>query len=391
MSTVIQRGKVWYAQWQQDGKTTMRTTGIRVEMEGKTAKETRKLAQQLANNFEQASKGERTMAEMLDCARAAGVGFGLGKNVPSVRDYLGSIPCTSAASSEKNRAYAHRAFVEYLGKRAKLPLHHIGVADCRGFIRDCEQKGYSKGSITLHKTYLSAAFKRAAVEDGYISVNPWAAPTVSAALRAVSAERDERQAFSVAQMRVLLYEMGEENQMWSDLAAVSALLAGARLSDCCSLRWDAVDMEQSLVYFNEVKTKYRRSVALVPELRERLLRIRNEQAAGEEYVFPSLAREYALNGSSTISSGFTKVLRKLGIIPAEQKTAKGRGHRVSTLSFHSIRHFVCSLTNEQSSFALSMSAVGHKSAAVHQRYVHISSDAQRDVLQGVAGALAPVA
>lgn len=389
MSTVIQRGKMWYAQWQQGGKTKMKKTGVRVEMPGMTIKETRELAQQLAANNEQASKGGRTMTEMLDCTRAAAVSFGLGKNVPSVRDYLNSIPRTSAASSEKNRAYAHRAFLEYLANRADLPLHHIGVADCSGFIRDCEQKGYSKGSISLHKTYLSAAFKRAAVEDGFISVNPWEATTVSAAVRTVSAG-DGRQGFSMAQMRVLLYGMGEEKQMWSDLAAVSALLAGARLSDCCSLRWDAVDMEQSLVYFNEKKTKYSRCVALVPELRERLLRIRKEQAAGEEYVFPTLAREYAIYGSSTISSKFTKILRELGIIHAKQQAVKGRGHRVSTLSFHSIRHFVCSLTNEQSSFALSMSAVGHKSAAVHQRYVHISSDAQRDVLQGVAGALAPV-
>lgn len=390
MSTVIQRGKMWYAQWQQNGKTKMQKTGVRVEMPGKTAKETRELAQQLAANNEQASKGGRTMTEMLDCTRAAAVSFGLGKNVPSVRDYLNSIPRTTAPSSEKNRVYAHRAFLAYLEDRADLPLHHIGVADCSGFIRDCQQKGYKKGSICLHKTYLSAAFKRAAVEDGYISDNPWEAPTVSAAVRAIAAG-DGRQGFAVAQMLVLLYDMGEANQVWSDLAAVSALLAGSRLSDCCLLRWDAVDMEHSLVYFREKKTKYSRCVALVPELRERLLRIRKEQAAGEEYVFPSLAREYTLNGSNNISSKFTKILRELGISPDKQEPAKGRGHRVSPLSFHSIRHFVCSLTNEQSNFSMSMSAVGHKSAAVHQRYVHISPDAQRGVLQGVAGALAPVA
>ena len=55
MATVFKRGKkaIWYAQWRDAaGHTIQRKTGIAVDMPDKTPKETRKMAQQLADVME---------------------------------------------------------------------------------------------------------------------------------------------------------------------------------------------------------------------------------------------------------------------------------------------------------------------------------------------------
>lgn len=396
MATVFQRGKkaVWYAQWRDAaGRTVQRKTGIAVDMPDKTPKETRKMAQQLADVMEQTAKGEQTMETMLDCVRSIAAANGMGKPMPSIREYLGSIPATSGASAEKNRQRAHKAFLEFLGSRADMRVDTITPAMCRKFLRWALEL-VQPSTVSQYRGYIAAALKRAVVEDRHLPHNPMDMANIGTEMRAMGIDEAgrKREPFSVEEMQRMLRDFPRP---WRDMVAASYYLAGLRLSDVCMLRWSSVDFETGVVSLREIKTKRRRVISLLPVLRERLLTIRAEQGGEgvEEFVFPLMACRYQGQYSSRISTDFTALLKAYGIIGTEHdgEVLAGRRHRVNAKSFHSIRHSVVSFAriNPQLTADMVREAVGHTSEAVERGYFAADDAAKAKVMAALNDAVKP--
>lgn len=394
MATVIQRGKSWWAYWKQNGATKGKRTNIRVRQEGKSINETRALALQIANLYERAAKG-LTPIEVLEAnLRAVAATNGYAAPVPSITAYLDSVPPTSSASSERNRRRAFAVFREFLGERTELPLTALTYAMCRDFVV-WDLKRVRQSTVAQHRGYISTALRRAFLAERYIDRNPMELVTVGEVAKALGRTDDRitREPFTPEELRRL---MTEAPAPWCDMVAVSFYLAGLRISDVVTLAWSSVDFERNLVRLREVKTSRERTLALRPELRERLLRIRAGQEGGkraEEYVFPEMARRYLWrNGAATISPMFSALLRAMGIVPAADDGALQRGfsHRCSTKSFHSIRHAVVSIAREDPTLTADVvrETVGHSSELVERGYFHLTNAGQQRVLSALAAAVA---
>lgn len=394
MATVIQRGRLWWAYWKQDGTNKGKKTGIRVRQEGKTRAETRAVALQIANLYERAAKG-LTPVEVLEAnLRAVAATNGYAVPVPSITAYLDSVPATSSPSSEKNRQRAFSVFRKFLGERANLPLTTLTYAMCRDFVA-WDLKRVRRSTAAQNRTYISSALRRAHLAERYIDRNPMELISVGEIAKSLGREDDRitREPFTPEELRRL---MTEAPAPWCDMVAVSFYLAGLRISDVVTLAWSSVDFERNLVRLREVKTARERTLLLRPELRERLLRIRAEQESGkrpEEFVFPEMARRYLWrNGSATISPMFTALLRAMGIVPDKDACALQRGdkHRSSTKSFHSIRHSVVSFARANPTLTpdIVRETVGHTSEKVERGYFHVSTEGQERVLDTLAAAVA---
>lgn len=385
---------MWWAYWKQDGTTKGKKTGIRVRQEGKTVKETRAVALQIAELYERAAKG-LTPVEVLEAnLRAVAATNGYGTPMPSITAYLDTVPATSAASTEHNRQRSFAVFRDFLGDRAELPLTALTYAMCRDFVV-WDLGRVRQSTVAQHRGYISSALRRAHLADRFIDRNPMELVSVGEIAKSLGREDDRitREPFTADELRRL---MTEAPAPWCDMVAVSYYLAGLRISDVATLAWSSVDFERNLVHLTEIKTARERTLALRPELRERLLRIRESQQGGrrpEEYVFPTMARRYLWrNGSSTISPMFSALLRAMGILPDKDACAMQRGdkHRSSTKSFHSIRHAVVSIAREIPTLTpdIVRETVGHTSEKVERGYYHASAEAQQRVLSSLAAAVA---
>lgn len=360
-------------------------------MPGKSAKETKRLAQQIADVMEQTDKGEQMLDVMLDCVRSIAVANGLGKPMPTVREYLNNMPATSGVNAEKNRRRAHQVFLTFLGRKADMRLDNITPALCREFLR-WALKRVQPNTAAQYRTYISFALKRAFVEDHHLPSNPMDMAVLGPEMRAMGIEHQgtRREPFSVDEMRKLLRDFPRP---WCDMVAVSYYLAGLRLSDVCMLRWASVDFAGGLVRLKEVKTHKERTIGLLPVLRERLLAIRAEQGGegAEEFVFPKMAHNYQTQYSSRISTDFTNLLKAYGIIGTEHdgELMPGSRHHVNTKSFHSIRHSVVSFARNSAELTADMvrETVGHRSEEVERGYYTAGDMSKAKVMAVLAAAV----
>lgn len=349
------------------------------------------MAQQVADVMEQTDKGEQTMETMLDCVRGIAVANGLGKPMPTVREYLDTIPATSGVSAEANRQRAHQVFLKFLGRKADMRLDNITPAVCREFLR-WALKRVQPNTATQYRTYIACALKRACVEHHHLPSNPMEMASIGTEMRAMGLENKgtKREPFSVEEMRKLLNDFPRP---WCDMVAVSYYLAGLRLSDVCMLRWASVDFKGGVVKLKEVKTRQERTISLLPVLRERLLAICAEQGGEgvEEYVFPNMAKRYQGQYSSRISTDFTNLLKAYGIIGTENdgEVLAGNRHRVNTKSFHSIRHSVVSFARNSAELTADMvrETVGHKSEEVERGYYTAGDASKAKVMAVLADAV----
>ena len=332
------------------------------------------------------------MDAMLDCVRSIAAANGMGKPMPSIREYLGSIPATSGASAEKNRQRAHNAFLEFLDSRADMRVDTITPALCRKFLRWALEL-VQPSTVSQYRGYIAAALKRAVVEDRHLPSNPMDMANIGTEMRAMGIDKagSKREPFTVEEMQRMLRDFPRP---WRDMVAVSYYLAGLRLSDVCMLRWSSVDFDAGVVSLREIKTRHERVISLLPVLRELLLTIRAEQGGegAEEYVFPHMACRYG-QYSSRISTDFTALLKAYGIVDTRDdgEVLEGRRHRVNSKSFHSIRHSVVSFArvNPQLTADMVRDAVGHTSEAVERGYFAAGDAAKAKVMEVLVDAVKP--
>lgn len=144
-------------------------------------------------------------------------------------------------------------------------------------------------------------------------------------------------------------------------------LTGARLSDACLLRWDAVDFAHGIVRYTAVKTGATCKPPLQAQLRALLAE--TPEAERDGYVVPRFAEMYqSKDGSAKCSQAVIMLLKTAGI----ETSVTGAGtRRHPAVTAHSFRHtFVSRCGNLGIPLAIVQGWVGHMDEQMTRRYFH---------------------
>lgn len=393
MAGITKRNEIWYATWKKNGYTIKKSTGIpvgsgKVEQRANQAK-----AQNTANAMEAAAKGQ-PLDKVIEAVRATAELNGSTVKIPTVREYLASVPATSSQNSELNRKRAFKVFLSYLGADADKRLDIITYNTCRDFI--CEQlRQVSKKTVEQYHTYIKRAFSDAQDIHGYITRNPMRPVSVAQEAKNINPDKgndkQEREAFSSMEMYRLLTEAPRP---WRDMVAVSYYTGGLRIGDVALMKWESIDWNNHRITLTEEKTRRLRTQPLIPVLFDILQAIYTEQKGIEEYIFPIQAHLFLGGSRSTVSTAFTNLLQSMGIsaAPTTLPPTTGRRRRLSSKSFHSIRHTVVSMLRVNTSFTPDTvrDTVGHTSEAVERGYFHGSLQQREAVLNSLSAVMQTV-
>ena len=219
----------------------------------------------------------------------------------------------------------------------------------------------SGNTYNKHLNTLEAAWKAAGRSAG-VEVNPWAE------LPRRRQEAHRRRNLTPQEVAAILAAAEGE---WRGLIEIG-LHTGLRLGDACRLKWSAFKSDGTV----EVVTGKTGAVVRLPSggllaALERSNIVRPSNLQGE--VLPEIAAIYNRD-PATVSKRVGRIFAKAGI---ERKIKeKGWSKARADASFHSLRHtFVTRAIEAGVPAAIVRALVGHATAAMTDRYSHVSGEA----------------
>ncbi len=249
-----------------------------------------------------------------------------------------------------------REFLTHLGDKANRSLSTLSTRDVQGFLTKRTNAGCSGTTVQLDGKILRTALNQAR-REGLITFNP------AEAAQLPDRKSVERGTFTAAEVRMLVETAEGE---WKTLI-ILAYFTGARLSDCCRIKWSQIDFAAQTLTYRQTKTGTEVVVPLHTDLLTHL-----EGLAGTDDVDPSIMPHMANlkpGGRHGLSEGFKRIVRKAGL---DLQTVQGDGKRmISKRTFHALRHsFTSALANAGVIPELRMKLTGHTTEAIHRAYTH---------------------
>ncbi len=121
------------------------------------------------------------------------------------------------------------------------------------------------------------------------------------------------------------------------MVRVCLYTGGQRLGDIATLKWSQIDLEHCFLFMTTEKTRRRMNKPIIEPLRDVLER--RLACRVNEFVFPLAAMKHAQAGgrSDKLSTDFTSLLRRHGIVEDTPEDVKGDRHKLASKSFHSLR------------------------------------------------------
>ena len=274
----------------------------------------------------------------------------------------------SAGTAERYRGVVEE-FNRFLGDKADRPVNAITAQHLQAFVTMRLEGGRSATTVNLEGKILRGAFN-AARRQGLIQNNP------AEAVELPANDSVERGTFTLAEVRMLIEAAEDE---WKTLIML-AYYTGARLSDCCRLQWENVDLAASTLAFRPEKTRSKLKEVLIPlhpDLAAHLEKLASSDTT-EKHLMPGMAG-MGPGGRHGLSEGFKRIVRKAGL---DLQTVQGSGMRkFSRRTFHALRHsFTSALANAGVAPELRMKLTGHKSAETHRGYTHHELSTLRDAV-----------
>ena len=359
MASVHRRPKspYWHASYLgPDGRWILRST----------KQEDRQRALAVAMEYERAAKlarrGELVEAQarevLKDIMKRADVGETL--QTVSIKSHFDG--WLENKRQRKSESTAHRYsvavadFLETLGNRASKPLTSLTAADVERFLNHRIGKKLSPATVILDVKIIGGALN-VARRQGLIPTNP------AEAVELPEAEGVERGTFTPSEVKLLVDTAEGE---WK-LLILLAYFTGARLSDCCQMQWEGVNLNDETLTYTQAKTGAKVTTPLHPDLLVQLNRLAGTDKP-EVFILPQLAVQRG-SGRRGLSETLKKIVRKAGL---DLQTVQGRGKRmISRRTFHALRHsFTSALANQNVASELRMKLTGHKTEREHQKYTH---------------------
>ncbi len=358
------------------------------DREGKLHRKTTKCAdkrkaQGIAYEFESAERLAKRLSKNRTavCRAADDIKFrilGESAKVPSIKDWfatwLKEKSRSLAAGTSVRYQESIKAFLRFLGPtKATHRLDELAIADISNFREKRLKDGARAKTFNTDLKIISSALRKAQ-KLALITTNP------AEALDALPlTDSTTREAFTDAQIQKLLQAVDYDND-WKG-AVLLGLWTGQRMGDILNLRWEMVDMNKDIITFKPQKTIRQNktvTIPIMPDLKKWL----SEQPAPFDKHQKVLAGfgNKGVGGQHGLSCEFTRILARVGL-QGESFQPKSNMRRISSLSFHSLRHtFTSRMANNGVPAEIRMLLTGHSSLKVHEGYTHFDVEHLREVL-----------
>ena len=344
-----------------------------------TKQQDRQSALAVAMEFERASKlarrGELVEAQAREVLKDIMKRADMGETLQTVSikshfdTWLASKKTRNADSTGERYGMAVGEFLKSLGNRASKNLTSLTVADVQRFLDQRTEKGLAPKTLNVDVKIIRGALNTAR-RQGLIPTNP------AEAVELPEAKSMERGTFTPAEVKMLVDTADGE---WK-LLILFAYFTGARLSDCCRMQWEDVDLAGETLTYTQAKTGAKVTTPLHPDLLVRLNKLAGTDKPAV-FIMPQLASQRT-SGRRGLSETFKKIMRKAGV---DSQTVKGAGNQMfSRRSFHALRHsFTSALANENVSQELRMKLTGHTTEGEHRKYTHHEMDNLRAAIKKI--------
>ena len=363
------RSPNWFACFtDKEGNQRQRSTHVRRD----GTVESKRLAQKVADQFEDAYRKERTSANVQRTIRELHSEV-TGEDLPlsSTRAYFES--WTRRKRNEVSEGtFQHydrcvMEFLKFLGEKAEKPINLLSPEQVREF-RDRQAEKVAAKTVN-HRLKTVRMVLGAARRDGFITDNP--AEVVPIVKDGTSSKR---RAFTLDELKRVINECSPE---WRSMV-LFGLYTGQRLGDISRITWRSIDLEKNEIRFIAQKTG---KTAIIP-ISQHLRRHIESLPAGDDPdqpVHPEASRVVIKEGKvGTLSRQFYELMASAGLVEkrAHRKSSK-EGKRIgrrpsSGVSFHALRHTATSLLkNAGVSPAVVQEFIGHDSAEINRIYTHM--------------------
>lgn len=393
MAGIIKRGNKWIAVVRSlDGKELRKTTGIDVvpkalmpganKRAGMAQNEAR--ARLVAEEMEKEVRyGVFDLEKVKAIAGESAAALKAGRNGVSVGKFL-----LGWLESRRNRrgaverdGVAVRRFLDFLGDGRNMVLTAVNKGMAKSFV-ERELERVSVGTVIRYVSTLSGAFN-VAVDREFIPRNPFRGAMPSKADH--QAEKQLRGAFTLDEVKTILDRFPGE---WPDMVRVCLYTGGQRLGDIATLKWSQIDLEHCFLFMTTEKTRRRMNKPIIEPLRDVLER--RLACRVNEFVFPLAAMKHAQAGgrSDKLSTDFTSLLRRYGIVEDTPEDVKGDRHKLASKSFHSLRATAVTVLRLAGVPAdLCRYIVGHDSEEIERVYFRPDAADVQDAMSRIADGL----
>jgi integrase len=359
------RSPYWTACWRDAGGQQRRRS---------TKTTDRRLAQRIAQEFETATRKKRTLHQLEKVLRTYHEELcGESTQSRSLRTFCLSWlsekePSVSAATIKFYRAVVDK-LCTFLGPKADQPIAEITRAELVAFRNTIAGGGASASTVNHDLVAIRMIFGDAR-RRGCLAENP--AESIKPVREFTDPDAAPRRPFTIPELQAVLAIADPE---WQSMIRIG-LYSAARLADIALLRWNNIDLERSELRFTARKTRNATCVPIAGPLRDVLLSLPSSDDP-RGFLHPRAAANMEKQGTSaSLSTQFGGLLERASLRPAYRRprpgTPRNARHRMSPLTFHSLRHTAVSLLKDAGiPQAVVQELVGHSSAQMNQRYTHV--------------------
>lgn len=382
------RSKFWIASFRDiTGNRVNRSTKIERNPSGadakeraKLASENRRLAQTVADEYEQAARGSRSESQIRktlgDLYRRVNAGRELefATCEAFLNRWLEQVTMTKAKGTAARYSGTVAAFLKHLDKKAECHLGDINAADVNGFVAARLKGGRNPTTVQTDLKTLNTPFALA-LRQGLILMNP------IAAANPITAEKEAREPFTSGEIVALLKAASPE---WKS-AILLAAFQGLRLGDATKLQWSNINFEERTLKLRPAKTKAKKKDLVLPlhsSLEAHLKTLKMPEEDGP--ICPKLS-QCKPGGYSGLSRQFQAIMKTAGIEQESIEAEGKKGRKFNKRTFHSLRHsYVTQLEAAGVAPDQRMKLAGHSDAKSHARYTHTKIETLRQALEKLA-------
>ncbi|WP_435894576.1 tyrosine-type recombinase/integrase [Oceaniferula spumae] len=368
--------KYWQAGFMdKSGKRRNRSTGV--EIKGAVS---RKVAQRLADQYEDASRRQRTAKQVRE------VIMGLyqeitGDEMPqlTVREHTKAWLIRKKPEVKTSTYNFYKGvsthFLDFMGDRADIDIAKVTREDITEYRNKLAET--LAGKTVNHKIKALRMIFKDAERERLLLENPTAFVDT---VRVNASDQVNRVPFKMDELRRVISCADEE---WRSMI-IFGLYTGQRLGDIAKLTWANVDLDTKEVILVTSKTGRRMRIPMAKPLVEHVKSL----PAGDSSDMPIHPRASGILENSDgrtggLSNQFAKILESAGLREKTTHASTGKGRNVQRiihpLSFHCLRHTAVTLLHEAGvPAAVAQTLIGHDSEEMHQIYISVGDKAIRE-------------